>query len=382
MKPLYFDHHSAARPFPEVVETMLAFLGETWAPSSPHTPSHLLRGLIEEELRHLYRLIDGQHEDTFIFTSSGAEAVNHVVLSAYLDITRKTGKNYFVTSTLDEAPAILSMERLNSLGCVHHLAEAKEGKITPESICEALTPRTALVSLSWANGMTGVIQPVKAIGEICKERGVLFHVDATHILGRGEVSWETSGADIITFNGEQIHGPKGTGGIFIRKGVSISPLIIGGDEQGGMRGGSFNTAAFMGLAKAAQLAKQRCDTVCTHIAYLRSRFETLLQEAISEVKFFFTEEERVPTILVAHFPKVTTDALAYLLNKKNLFANLGGGHFQQIEHLMKSAGIPTLSALSFSLSYDTKEEEIHEAAERIAEAYTSLRALSKHLEIS
>ena len=175
---------------------------------------------LREAFLMLYAFAGAKKEDHFIFTSSGAEAVNHAVFAAYLDITRKTGKNHFLCSILDEAPTIMSMNRLNELGCVFQMIPSiNEGRVTVKDVAEMITPRTALLSISWANGLTGVIQPLTEISALCKDRGILFHVDATHTLGKGDFSFQESGADLLTFNGPS----GGMGGLFIRSGIEISP---------------------------------------------------------------------------------------------------------------------------------------------------------------
>ncbi len=377
---IYLDNQTTARIAKEVVEAMTPFFREAWGtPAAPHQMGQALNDPLKQAAQALYQFVGAQDKDHFVLTSSGAEAVNHVVFAAYMDITRKTGKNHFVTSTLDEAPAIMALERLQELGCIYQLAPAKLGKVTVDSIAETITPRTALVSLSWACGLTGVIHPVRPIAALCKERGILFHVDATHVLGKGYFLWEECGADILTFNGEQLHGPKGTGGLFIRDGIEISPLIIGGNEQTGLRGGSLNVPGWIGLAKAVELAEESCAYVCTEIARLRTHFEEVLLTHIPGAKVYFREEERLPHVTAIHFPGVTSDALLYLMNRKGVYASLGGGNFQQIAHLMRASGIESHCTLSFSLSRDTTLQEIEEGAAKIIEAYGRLRKCSQFL---
>ena len=128
----------------------------------------------------------------------------------------------------------MAVGRLEQLGCVGKMIPATAaGYVNVEDLADSITPRTALVSLSWANGLTGVIQPLAGIAALCKQRGILLHVDATHILGKLLYDLEEVGADFISFNGDQIHAPKGTGGLYIKQGIKCSPLIAGGSEQGG-----------------------------------------------------------------------------------------------------------------------------------------------------
>ncbi|MCC5831465.1 MAG: aminotransferase class V-fold PLP-dependent enzyme [Chlamydiales bacterium] len=328
---------------------------------------------LEEAYSTLYNLVGAKKEDHFIFTSSGAEGVNHAVFAAYLDITRKTGKNHFVSGSLDEAPAIMAMSRLSELGCLYEMAPAnQQGVITAHSVAETLTPRTAMVSLSWANGLTGVIQPVGEIAQLCRDRGILFHVDATHVLGKGYYTLESSGADLLTFDGL-----PGAGGLFIRDGVEISPFIVGGSEQAHMRAGTVNLPGLTALARSAKEAVRFRDHVCMEIARLRDRFEEIVGKGL------FSEQERLPHISAHIFSGTTSDALLYMLNRRGIEnASFGGNRFQHLMHILQACGIegPDIqSGLSFSFSRETTEEEIEKIGERTVEITDHLRRLSHEL---
>ncbi|MFZ0565248.1 MAG: aminotransferase class V-fold PLP-dependent enzyme [Chlamydiales bacterium] len=369
MKKIHFDSHVSAAASKTVLEKMIPFLGvRKIAPS-----------ILKEAYQAIYDLVGAKAENHFIFTSSGAEAVNHAVFAAYLDIARKTGKNHFITSNVDEAPAIMAMGRLQEMGCVYEMAQAeKEGRVTLGSIADAITPRTAMLSLSWANGLTGVVQPVYEIAELCRDRGILFHVEATHVLGKEGYTLESSGADILTFNGEELHAPRRTGGLFIRSGIEISPMIMGGEEQGGMLGGSIDGAGLIGLAQACKEILASSDALAIEGARLRNRFETLVGEGTA----LFKQSERLPNITAMIFPPVVSETLLYRLNVRGVFATAGGGHFQQIRHILKASGIEAPfchSGLSFAFSQDTTEKEIERGAAIINEEVIKLKNYSEGL---
>ncbi|MCH9627526.1 MAG: Cysteine desulfurase IscS [Chlamydiales bacterium] len=316
---------------------------------------------IEEAYEALYQLVEAKHAAHFILTSSGAEGVNHAVFAAYLDQTRKTGKNHFISASTDEAPAIMAMSRLSELGCIHEMAPVnEEGIVTAHAIAETLTPRTAMVSLSWANGLTGVVQPVAEIAQVCRERGVLFHVEATHVIGKGYYTLESSGADLLTFDGL-----PGTGGLFIREGVEISPLIVGGDEQAHMRAGSLNVPGLLALGQQAKEQLRFRDHLCMEGARLRDRFE----EKVG--KGFCSDQERVPHISAQIFPGVASDCLLYLLKRRGIRnASFGGGSFQHLKHILEACGLEGVErhcGMSFSFSHETTEEEVNQGAKRVLE---------------
>lgn len=384
MKRIYLDNHTTTKPSAGVVKEMMPFLGDRWgSPSAPNLFGQELRPAIEQAYRSLYRLLGASESDTVIFTSSGAEAINHAILACYFDITRHTGKNHFVTSQVDEAPMIIAMGRLEQLGCAVKMANVnKNGKVTAKEVSEAITPRTALVSLCWANGLTGVIHDVEEIAKVCQSRGILFHLDASHVLGKLFFDLSDLKPDLISFNGDHIHGPAGTGALYIRSGIRLSPFILGGQEQGGQRAGAINVAGLVGLGTAAKESLDHQDLLCTEIARLRGRLEAGIKEKYPEVVIFFDNEERLPNCTVMSFPGITNDAMMFSLNRKGVFGSFGGGSFQKISLLLMASGVDEVlanSAVSFSLSRETTEDEIDQAVAIIAATAKRLRKLSNHL---
>ncbi len=383
-KGIYLDNSATTRPSDKAISRMLPFLTDMWGtPSAPHQMGQELFAPMEESYRSIYKLLGASDKDTVVFTSSGAEAVNHAFLSTYTDVTDPTGRNQYITSNTDEAPALMSMARLEHLGCVGKMVQANtKGQITAENVAETFSPRTALVSLSWANGLTGVINPVSDIAKICKERGVALHLDATHILGKLFFDLEEIQPSFITFNGDHLHAPKGTGALYIKEGVKCSPFILGGLEQGGYRAGSINVPSFIALGYAADEADSARDFMCTEIARLRNQFEEGILAAVPDSQAFFRDQERVPHITAMTFPGISNELLLYALNRKHLFASMGGGSFQQIGLILAASGIDTAlanSALSFCLSRETTEDEIDRAISIIAETVKRLRKLSGRL---
>ncbi len=326
----------------------------------------------------LYNYAGAQKEDHFIFTSSGAEAVNHAIFSAWLDITRKTGKNHFLCGALDEAPAILSMSRLHQLGCVFQKVPSNtSGYLDLTAIAEMITPRTAMLSLSWANGLTGVVQPLHGIADLCRDRGILFHLDATHVLGKGEFSFKDTGADILTFGSEV----AGTGGLFFRQGAEISPFILGGKNQANMRGGFFAPSALIECAKWAKEKMACTDHYCIEIARLRLLFEEKISSQTNAEVLFFDQERIADTTSLA-FPGIASEALAYVLAQKGLKASFGGDQLQHFVHILKACGIdePVChTALSFAFSHTTTEEEIEKGADIIIKTVQEMQKYSEYL---
>lgn len=385
IRGIYLDNSMAARPSEKAIARMLPFFTDSWGtPSAPHQMGQELFPSIEESLKAIYALLDATPNEDFVFTSSGAEAVNHVILSTYFDVTRQTGKNQFITSHIDEAPAIMSIGRLQQqMGCVGKMVHPDSlGKINPEAIAEAITPRTALVSLSWANGLTGVINPVGEIAKICAERGISLHLDATHVLGKLFYELNAAGPTFITFNGSQFHAPVGTGGLYIKSGTSCSPFIVGGLEQAGHRAGTLNVPLLVALGDAAAEALDTRDYLCTETARLRDKLEEGILQAYPDAVIFFRDSERLPHCTTIAFPGIINESFLFALNRRNVFASIGGGSFQQISLLLTASGVPEAlaqTAINFSLSRYTTEDEVDRALNIINDAAQRLRKTSFRL---
>lgn len=379
---LYLDNNTTTRPSEKVTSAMLPYMTQHWGlPITPHQKGQELYPSLTEFYQKLYAFLGANENDQVILTSSGAEAVNHVVSSVYRDVTLSTGKNQFLTSKADEAPAIMAISHLEPFNCVGKMIEVNShGIVTAQALADSLSPRTALLSLSWANGLTGVIQPVSEIAELCRQRGVLLHLEATHVVGKLFYELKEINPDFLTFNGDQLHGPKGTGILYIRQGVRCSPFIFGSAEQGGMRGGGFNMPALAGLSMAAHEALDSRDLLCTETARLRNQLEQGIVKGFPQAKICFKEEERLPHCTAILFPGIANEALLFALSRRGLCASIGGGNFQQLALVLAFSGIEEKlahSALSFSLSRYTTEEEIDRSISIIVESANMLSRLSE-----
>jgi cysteine desulfurase len=384
MSLIYLDNSTTTKPSEKAVGRMMPFFTDLWGiPSTPHQKGQEVFPALRESYQTLYRVLGASEEDTIIFTSSGTEGINQVIQSVYQHVTLKTGKNQFLAAQTDEAAAILATSHLEHMSCVAKLIEVNhQGIVTVDKLIEKISPRTALVSLSWANGLTGVVQPLQDIIQLCKQRGILLHLDASHVIGKLFYDLQEIQADFVTFNGEQLHAPKGTGGLYIRKGVKCSPLLIGSSDQAGLRGGSLNVSGLVGLATAAQEAIESRDYLCTEIARLRDHLETELQRQLPQIKPLFQDQERLPHCTTIAFPGISNEALLFALNRKGICASIGGGNFQQLALILTASHVPiqlAYSALSFSLSRYTTEAEIERALPLIIDSVKNLNKIAGHL---
>lgn len=376
-KMLYFDSQTTVPMTKEVVTAMMPYFTNHFvSPLSPHKLSRRIWPLIQEALHTLYEFVDADPEDHFILTSSGTEAVNHVVFSVYMEYARKLGKNHFLTTQVAEAPVIMAMDRLQEMASFFEMIPVnQEGIVTKETLETMITPRTCLVSLSWANGLTGVIQPLDDIATLCKQRGILLHIDGTHLLGKGNYSFSCSKADFLTFNGEQLHGPRGSGGLFIKKDVEIASFILGDKEQKGLRAGGVNMPTLIGLSHAVKQMQLHQDHYGIETASLRAYFEERLKDITINP---FRRFSRVPNISCLLFPKIASDALGYYLDHENLYATFGGNHFQKLSHILKACHIEEKlihCGMSFALSREHTKVDVDRAVDIIVKSVAKLGRL-------
>ncbi|MBS0635097.1 MAG: aminotransferase class V-fold PLP-dependent enzyme [Verrucomicrobia bacterium] len=293
-----------------------------------------------EPIKTLFGISQG---DQFVFTSSGAAACSMAIFSAYHSQTKFAGKNHFIARDIDEAPSILAISSLEEDGCFLKLAPtAKRGFLTLDDFIETVSPRTALLSLSWASGHTGVIQPLDEIAAVCKERGIWLHVDATHVVGKLDIRFSELPIDILTFSGHGLQAPVGTGGLIAKPHIPLKPAVFGAPE---------NSPMLAALAESCRLALEDQSLYCTEVARLRDLFE----QSLAEASVLYKDEERVPHITAFSFPGIHNELLAYVLRRKGIVASLG----------------------SFSLSKDTQADELERAAQIINEAVKRMKRLSR-----
>lgn len=371
---IYLDHHSATRPCSSAIDRMMPYLQEHWgALSAPHKMGQDLAASLDARYQMLYGFAGADPKESFVFTSCGAEAVNQVLWSVFLESARKEGKTQFIASAIEDAPTLQMMKRLEELGCSVRIAPVdSSGKIDCGKLKELISKRTALISVTMAQGLTGVIQPYEEMIQIAKEHRVLIHLDASYAAGKIPLAFTEWGADYLTFSGDRIHALKSSGGLFAKAGSPLAPLIVGGGEQGGMRGGSFDIPSFMALSAAAQQAELYLDAMSLEVARLRDLFEEL---AAPTAKALFQESLRLPNVSALVFPKAHQEALIYLMNRKGLCASIGGSYAPHLSRLLEH--LPDGErAVSFSLSRMTTEEEIVKAAAILKECAESLQAVS------
>lgn len=279
-----------------------------------------------------------------------SEGIQTIFWSIFEEITLKEGKTHFITSCIEDAPTLQMLKRLERLGCLVKVAPVDaKGQIDVEQLKELITARTALITITCANGLTGVIQPIHEIAEIAKEKNVPLHLEGSYLVGKTYFSFRNIQADYLTFSTA----------LFAKK--KITPPISKG-----------NLAA---LIETCRLANFALDTFGLETPRLRD----LLEKKIPGGQILFKDSPRLPNTSVIALPRIHADALQYYLERKGLFVNRGGGGSQHLHSLLKASGFDGTNALSFSLTRNTTEEEILQAVNLIQEKVTFLQKLTEDL---
>jgi cysteine desulfurase len=334
-------------------------------------------------LDRLYAGVGASEQDDIIVNSCASEGNNNVLKGVYDALIRNGEKTDIITTTV-EHPCVMETSRfLGELGAtVHYLPVDENGIVTVEALAEVLDPdKTALVSIMWANNETGLLFPVKELAEYCKEQGVLFHTDAAQAIGKVPVNLQDVPADFLTFSGHKFHAPKGVGGLFIRGGTELTPLIHGGHQMGGLRSGTVNVPYFVGMGLAMQLAVDNLEYEQSEVRRLRDK----LEDGIAGIEGTFIlgyRDARTPNTILASVRGVEGEALIWDLNRKGIAASTGSACASET---LESN--PTFIAMGLgndlahtgvrlSLYRFTTEEEIDYTVDAFQESVDRLRAIS------
>jgi cysteine desulfurase len=383
MNPIYLDNNATTACDPAVVEAMLPFFTEQFGnPSSMHSFGNKVAHALKEARGRVQALLGAEHESEIVFTSCGTESDSTAILSA---LKAQSGRNQIITTAV-EHPAILTLcDYLEKEGVVvHRLGVDKKGRLDLDEYRSLLSPRTAIVSVMWANNETGTIFPVESMAEMARSVGAMFHTDAVQAVGKIAIDLKSTKIDMLSLSGHKLHAPKGVGVLYLRRNTRFRPLLRGGHQERGRRSGTENSASIVGLGVAAKQALEHMAYENTEVKRLRDRLEAGILPRVPRSFVTGDPANRLPNTANIAFEFVEGEAILMLLNRQGIAASSGSACTSgslEPSHVMRAMGIPYTAAhgtIRFSLSRYTTEAEIDRVIEAVPPIIAQLRKLSPY----
>jgi cysteine desulfurase NifS len=361
-KRIYLDNNATTPLDPGVREIMAKYMESEYGnPSSIYREGKNAHFTIESARRSIAQLLNCTARRVK-FTGGGSEA-NNLVLKGVAFAGSKN-RNHIVTSAIEHPSVLSACKWLEKKGFeITYLGVDETGRVQPGDLASAVNEKTCLVSIMTANNETGSIQPVPELVRICKEKGVLFHTDATQAVGKIPVDVEISGVDILTMSAHKFHGPKGVGALYIRKGIEMDSLIHGGKQEDGLRAGTENVIGIAGFGRAAELAVQGLPDM-NRVRKLRDKLQQGIEALIPEAKLNGHPHERIPNTLNMYLPGLRGEALVMTMDQKGVAFSSGSAcrsGSPQPSHVLLAMGLKREEAhcsIRLSLGHGNTEEEI------------------------
>lgn len=372
--PIYLDYAATTPLDPHVQEAMLPYLGDKYGnPSSVHQVGQTVRRAIDVA-RDQIAVSVGADAGEIYFTSGGTEADNTALLGVLL-ASRDRGRDHLVTTTV-EHHAVLDCAHFaeSVLGFrVTYVPVDGVGQIYMDVLADAITDRTALVSVMHANNEIGTFQPVRAIADLAHARGAYFHTDAVQTYGQMPLDVSALSADLLTLSAHKIYGPKGVGALYVRRGVPFTPWLHGGQQERERRAGTENAPGIIGFGEAARLLPGWRDEQATRLAALRDRFIADVQTRLPHAVLNGRSTHRLPNNANLSFPGADGETLLLALDMRGIAASSGSACASgsiEPSHVLLALGLPlplARSAVRFSLGRGTTEDELNTVADTLTQ---------------
>ena len=385
MNKVYLDNNATTMIDPEAYEAMLPYLGENFGnPNSLHSYGNATHAALGRAMDQLYAGIGAKDSDDIVVTSCATESNNWVLKGVYFDILKeqKNGKNRIIVSSVEHPAVGATAAFLESLGVeVTRLDVDHNGLVSPQALKSVIGDDVALVSVMNANNETGVIFDIKSMAEIAHAYGALFHTDAVQAVGKIPVNVAESNVDFLSFSAHKFHGPKGVGGLYIKKSRELTPLLHGGEHMGGRRSGTLNVASIVAMGKALENSVKFLDFERSQVRRLRDKLEDAILE-MSDTYVVGDRQVRVPNTILASIKGVEGEAMLWDLNQAGIAASTGSAcasESLESNPIMEAIGADAElahTALRLSLSRFTTEAEIDYTIEMIKKATNRLRSIS------
>ena len=380
---VYLDHNATTPLHPDVLAAMLPFLGERFGnPSSGHAWGREARQALEASRQEVAGALGVADKDCVVFTGGGTEA-NNLALTGVV-AARADRPCHLIVSAVEHPAVLHTADHLENQGCaVTRLSVDREGVLDPDDVRRAIRPDTVLVSLMHANNETGVFFPIAEVARVCRERGVLVHTDAIQSFGKIPVDIEALGVDLLSISGHKLHGPKGIGALYVRRGTKMVPLILGGGQERSRRGGTENVAGAVGLARAATLMGADLAEASRRIAELRDRLETVLMSAGGAGLRNGHRGRRLPHTSNLAFPGVEAESLVIALDLQGVAVSSGAACSSgavEPSHVLLAMGVSpdhAQSSVRFSLGRWTTSGEVEYVGDTVLSIVGRMRGANR-----
>lgn len=381
MQRIYLDNNATTRVAPEVLEAMLPFYGEVFGnPSSVHEYGQEAKEALDLAREQVADLLNCEPNE-IVFTAGGTESDN-LAIRGVMEAAPGTAR-HLVTSQIEHHAVIHTCQNLEKRGVkVTYLPVNREGVVDPEQVARALRADTRLISVMVANNETGALQPVRRIGEIARERGVVFHSDAVQAAGKIRLDTAELGVDLLTISAHKFHGPKGVGALFVRKGTRLRPLFYGGGHERNRRAGTENVPQIVGLGRAAELCRKSMDEEGERVRRLRDWFEQEVQRRIPEVSVNGRADSRLCNTSNLRFAGAEAEGLIINLDLAGVACSTGSACSSgaiEPSHVLTAMGLSPAEAfecLRFSLSRDTSREDLARVLDLLPDLVARQREMS------
>lgn len=384
VREIYFDNSATTKVHPDVVEVINeVFMNNYGNPSSLHKKGVQAEQAVTQSRKIVANAMQVRPDDIY-FTSGGTESNNQAIKG--IAHAYKSRGNHIITSNV-EHPSVLNVyDHLGDLGFkVTYLQVKENGIIDPEELKEALTDETILVSLMHINNEVGAVQPIEEVGQILASRGkkIFLHVDAVQSFGKIPVLPEKWGVDLLSISGHKLHGLKGSGVLYVRKGTRLQPLVEGGGQQNNLRSGTENVPGIVGLGKAVEIGMKNLSVHAEKMHAIKQTLAKNIKERIPECRINSNFEELgAPHILNVSFPGVKSEVLLHYLEQDNIYVSSGSacsakkGHLSHVLTAMKLSDEEMEGSIRFSFSYMNDISEVPPVVESVVKAVEELRQLT------
>jgi cysteine desulfurase len=376
------DHISINPILPEIKDVMIEAIQKDYAnPSSQHKSGEQAAEALEDARNSVAQLINCNLAKEIVFTSGGTESVNHAIKGVAL-ANEKKGK-HIVISNIEHNAVIRSVRRLKSAGYrVTSISVDNQGRVNPQDVAEAIGDDTILVSIMHSNNETGTIQPIEEIGKITREKKVVFHTDAVDSVGVVPVDVQELGVDLLSFASNTFYGPTGVGGLYIRRGTRVFPLLDGGVQEHNKRAGTENLIGIIGMGKAAQLAMQDMDKRMAHVEGIKEKILKQLPEYIDEYIINTHPEYSLPNLVSISVKYIEGESVMLMLDDEDIAVSTRSACATgslRASHVLMSLGLDHADAqgtLVISFGIDNTTEDVDKFLAALKNVVTTLRDIS------